>query len=103
MNGGLHVDPAQMETLGNRTMNSASDLDGQIKSLTGNKDSLMSIWRGDASAAFDQSVQAQLKNLDAFKELINELGTRITKGAGTFHTNEEENKKAANDLYDDEY
>ena len=99
---GIHVDPAQMEVLGRKTMSSAVDLDGQIKSLTGNKDSLMGIWRGDAAKSFDEAVQLQLKNLDAFKELINELGTKISKGASTFHTNEEDNSNAAKNLYNEQ-
>ena len=99
---GLHVDPAQMESHGKQTMNNAVELDNQIKSLTSNKDSLMGIWRGDAATSFDEAVQSQVKNLDAFKELINELGQRIMNGAGTFHTTEEDNASAAKNLYQDQ-
>jgi len=98
---GIHVDPAQMDALGKKTINSSADLDSQIKSLTSNKDSLIAIWTGNSSTAFDRAVQMQIKNLNAFKDLINELGQKITTGANTFYTNEEENANDAKNLYPD--
>jgi len=98
---GLHVDPAQMEANGKETINQASALDEQIKSLTSNKESLLSIWKGQAAEAFNESVESQITNLNSFKALIEELGNRITTGASTFNTNEEENTALAKELLSD--
>ncbi len=98
---GIHVDPAAMELRGKNTLNLAEELKNQIDSLNNNKENLMGIWNGDAATSFDTVVQTQVKNLDNFKLLIEEMGNKIITGATTFHENEQENADEAKKLFNE--
>ena len=101
MGNGLKVDPAAMNSLGKETVEQSVNLKNQIDSLTSNENNLMGIWRGDAANTFDETVTAQMKNLEAFKNLIEELGQKINTGANTFDENEQENVSDAKKLLDE--
>jgi len=101
MSNGLKVDPATMLNLGKETVGKSEDLKSQIDSLTSNENNLMGIWSGDAATTFDESVTAQMNNLEAFKNLIEELGTKINSGANTFDENEQQNVSDAKKLLDE--
>ena len=98
---GIHVDPAAMELRGKNTLNLAEELKSQIDSLNTNKENLLGIWSGDAATSFSEAVQAQVKNLDNFKLLIEEMGNKIISGAGIFHENEQENADETKKLFSD--
>ena len=104
MSNGLKVDPLSMMNFGKETIVKSTDLKSQIDSLKSNENNLLAIWRGDASKTFDESVTAQLSNLEAFKNLIEELGGKINAGANSFNENEQQNVSDAKKLlseYDD--
>ncbi len=99
MTNGIHVDPAEMETHGKSTLNLAEELKSQIDDLTKNESELQTIWKGDAANTFDEAVESQLKNLNEFKLLIEEMGNKIVGGASTFNTNEENNVTEAKKMF----
>lgn len=104
MSNGLKVDPLSMMNSGKETISKSNDLKSQIDSLKSNENNLLAIWRGDASKTFNESVTAQLSNLEAFKNLIEELGGKINTGANSFDENEQQNVNDAKKLlseYDD--
>jgi WXG100 family type VII secretion target len=101
MSTGIKVDPATMSSLGKETVGESENLKSQIDSLKGNENNLMGIWKGDAAKTFDETVTSQMSNLELFKELIEELGTKINTGATTFDENEQQNVADAKKLLDD--
>lgn len=96
---GLHVDAGSMNTQGMNTISNAETFASEINNLSGNVDSLMSIWRGLAATTFKGQVDEQIVNLNQFKELLNLLGEKITQGARHFDETEEENASAAANLF----
>ncbi len=98
---GIHVSPAEMEADGKSTLDLSNELNNEIKELTATKDSLTSMWKGDASDTFNDAATSELKSLTEFQELITEMGNRIISGANTFYNNEEENVDDAKKLLKD--
>ena len=59
----------------------------------------MTIWRGISATEFNNSYQEQAQNLQAFQQLLNELGESISKSAQILNTTEEENAAAGANLF----
>ena len=96
---GLHADTAAMNTNGKDTVAYAEYFSNELSSLRNNIDGLMAIWRGMSATEFNNSYQEQAQNLQAFQQLLNELGEGISKSAQILNTTEEENAAAGANLF----
>ena len=96
---GLHADTAAMNTNGKDTVANAEYFSNELSSLRNNVDGLMAIWRGISATEFNNSYQEQAQNLQAFQQLLNELGEGISKSAQILNTTEEENAAAGANLF----
>ena len=96
---GLHADTAGMNTNGKDTVANAEYFSNELSSLRNNVDGLMTIWRGISATEFNNSCQEQAQNLQAFQQLLNELGESISKSAQILNTTEEENAAAGANLF----
>ena len=96
---GLHADTAAMNTNGKDTVANAEYFSNELSSLRNNVEGLMSIWRGLSATEFNNSYQEQAQNLQAFQQLLNELGESISKSAQILNTTEEENAAAGANLF----
>ena len=96
---GLHADTSAMNTNGKDTVANAEYFSNELSSLRNNVDGLMAIWRGISATEFNNSYQEQAQNLQAFQQLLNELGEGISKSAQILNTTEEENAAAGANLF----
>ena len=96
---GLHVDSGNMNSQGLNTISNAESFANEISNLDGNVNSLMNIWRGIAASNFKEAVDAQIVNLNAFREVLSLLGEKIVDGARRFDETEEENATNASRLF----
>lgn len=96
---GLHADTSAMNTNGKDTVANAEYFSNELSSLRNNIDGLMAIWRGMSATEFNNSYQEQAQNLQAFQQLLNELGEGISKSAQILNTTEEENAAAGANLF----
>ena len=96
---GLHADTAGMNTNGKDTVANAEYFSNELSSLRNNVEGLMSIWRGLSATEFNNSYQEQAQNLQAFQQLLNELGENISKSANILNQTEEENAHAGANLF----
>ena len=96
---GLHAATAEMDNNGKDTVVNAEYFSNELSSLHNNVDGLMSIWRGISATEFNNSYQEQAQNLQAFQQLLNELGESISKSAQILNTTEEENAAAGANLF----
>ena len=96
---GLYVNSANMNTEGMNTVSNSQSLANEIANLDGNVNSLMSIWRGAAANSFKEVVDAQIVNLNSFREVLTLLGEKIIDGARRFDETEEENASNASRLF----
>ena len=96
---GLHADTAGMNTNGKDTVANAEYFSNELSSLRNNVEGLMSIGRGLSATEFNNSYQEQAQNLQAFQQLLNELGESISKSAQILNTTEEENAAAGANLF----
>lgn len=99
MSNGLHADTAGMNNNGKETVANAEYFANELASLRNNIDSLMTIWRGLSATEFNKSYQEQAQNLQAFQDLLNELGEKISRGANILNQTEEENASAGARLF----
>lgn len=95
---GLHADTGAMNTNGLDTVANAEFLSGELNSLRNNIEGLMTLWRGLSANEFNKSYEEQANNLEAFRQLLNDLGERISAGAAVLNRTEEENASAAANL-----
>lgn len=96
---GLHADTSAMNMNGKDTVANAEYFSNELASLRNNIEGLMSIWRGIAATEFNNSYEEQAKNLQAFQQLLNDLGESISVGAGILNDTEEENASAGAHLF----
>ena len=96
---GLHADTSAMNTNGKDTVANAEYFSNELSSLRNNVDGLMAIWRGISATEFNNSYQEQAQNLQAFQQLLNELGEGISNSAQILNTTEEENAAAGANLF----
>ena len=99
MNNGLHVSTADMNKNGKDTVASSEEFASELSSLRANVDGLMSIWNGIAANEFNKTYEEQATNLQAFQQLLNELGEAIQHGANILNKTEEENASAGAHLF----
>lgn len=100
MSNGLKVKTGEMYENGNQTVRDAGEFNEKINDLKSHKDSLMDIWRGPAANEFGTQVESQITNLNEFRDLLNEFGEKIMRGAQTFEDNENDAVARAQRLYD---
>ncbi len=96
---GLHADTAGMNTNGKDTVANAEYFSNELSSLRNNVEGLMSIWRGLSATEFNNSYQEQAQNLQAFQQLLNELGEGVSTAANILNRTEEENANAGAHLF----
>ena len=96
---GLHADTSAMNMNGKDTVANAEFFSNELSSLRGNVDGLMTIWRGLSANEFNKSYEEQAQNLQAFQQLLNELGEGISKSAEILNRTEEENASAGTNLF----
>ena len=96
---GLQVNTGAMDVNGKDTVANAQYFQSELASLQRNIDGLMTLWKGLSANEFNNSYQAQAKNLDAFRVLLNELGESISKGANILNRTEEDNASAGAHLF----
>lgn len=91
MAAGLEVSTSAMNTRGEETVNAAFDLMTKINSLSSHVEELMTIWSGPSATAFNKSFEQEKNDLSRFKDLLDELGVNISKGANILNKTEEAN------------
>ena len=96
---GLHADTSAMNNNGKDTVVNAEYFANELSSLRNNIDGLMAIWRGLSANEFNKSYEEQAQNLQAFQQLLNELGEGISKSAEILNRTEEENAAAGSNLF----
>ena len=96
---GLHADTAAMNNNGKETVTNAEYFSNELSSLRNNIDGLMTIWRGMSATEFNKSYEEQAQNLQAFQQLLNELGAGISQSASILNRAEEENAAAGSNLF----
>lgn len=89
--GGLHANTGAMNTRGEETVNAAFDLMTKINNLANHVEELMGIWSGPSATAFNNSFEQEKNDLSRFKDLLDELGINIKKGANILNKTEEAN------------
>ncbi len=96
---GLHADTAAMDANGRATVANSEYLDMEITSLRHNVEGLGTIWRGLSSNEFSKSFEEEEKNLQAFRQLLNDLGEAISKSAAILNRTEEDNADLGRNLF----
>ena len=96
---GLSVNTGAMDANGKQTVANAEEFANELSSLRNNIDGLMSIWRGLSANEFNKSYEVQAQNLNAFQQLINDLGEAISRGANIRNRTEEDNANAGAHLF----
>ena len=97
MSGGLKVNTGSMNTNGRDTVSSAENLASELSSLKSNMENLMTIWRGKSANDFNEAYEQQ--NFQAFQQLLNELGEKISAAAKNLNQTEEDNARAGSNLF----
>ena len=96
---GLHADTGAMNANGRDTIANAEYFSNELGNLRNNIEGLMTIWRGLSANEFNKSYEEQAQNLEAFRQLLNELGEKITESANISNRTEEENASAGAHLF----
>ena len=96
---GLSVNIGAMDANGKQTVANAEEFANELANLRNNIDGLMTIWRGLSANEFNKSYEVQAQNLNAFQQLLNELGEAISKGANILNRTEEDNANAGAHLF----
>lgn len=96
---GLSVNTGAMDANGKQTVANAEEFANELANLRNNIDGLMTIWRGLSANEFNKSYEVQAQNLNAFQQLLNELGEAISNGANILNRTEEDNASAGAHLF----
>lgn len=96
---GLHADTAAIDLNGRDTVANAEYLANELASLRNNVEGLGTIWRGLSSNEFAKSFETQEKNLQDFRQLLDDLGVAISKSASILNRTEEENAARGKNLF----
>ena len=99
MSNGLHANTSAMNTNGKETVASADEFSAELASLRSNVENLLGMWHGISANNFSNSYEEQASNLQAFQQLLNELGESISKGAEILNRTEEDNAAAGQHLF----
>lgn len=95
---GLNVNTEGMSGDGKRTIASSEEFANELNNLKSKMEELLSMWHGEASSEFNKSYLQHNEKLQLFKELLNELGSKIVVGSKIFDETEEANAAAAGRL-----
>ena len=96
---GLHADTGAMNMNGKDTVTNSEYFGNERASLRNNIEGLMGIWRGLSANEFNKSYETQDHNLEAFQQLLNDLGVAISKSANILNQTEEDNANAGAHLF----
>ncbi len=96
---GLSVNTGAMDANGKQTVANAEEFANELTCLRNNIDGLMTIWRGLSANEFNKSYEVQAQNLNAFQQLLNDLGEAISSGANILNRTEEDNASAGAHLF----
>ena len=96
---GLHADTAAIDLNGRETVANAEYLANELVSLRHNVEGLETIWTGLSANEFNSSFESQEQNLQAFRQLLNDLGEAISKSASILNRTEEENAERGRNLF----
>ena len=96
---GLSVNTGAMDANGKQTVANAEEFANELANLRNNIDGLMTIWRGLSANEFNKSYEVQAQNLNAFQQLLNDLGEAISRGANILNRTEEDNASAGAHLF----
>ena len=96
---GLSVNTGAMDANGKQTVANEEEFANELSSLRNNIDGLVSIWRGLSANEFNKSYEVQAQNLNAFQQLLNDLGEAISRGANILNRTEEDNANAGAHLF----
>ena len=103
MGNGIYANTDEIYRQGDKTINYAAEFATQINNLKSNKDGLLGIWRGEAATEFGNSVDEQVKNLNEFQSILEEMGNKIVEGSNRLHQTEEENTDDSKKLMEQDY
>lgn len=103
MGNGIYANTDEIYRQGDRTVNYAGEFATRITELKGKKDDLLGMWRGQAATEFGNSVEEQVRNLNEFQSILEEMGTKIVDGSNRLHQTEEENTDDSKKLMDQDY
>lgn len=96
---GIQARTSEMNQNGQQTVANADYFQNELASLRSNVESLMNIWKGLSATEFNKAFEEQMKNLDAFRQLLVELGESISRGAKILNKAEEDNAYAGSHLF----
>jgi len=96
---GLHADTAAIDLNGRDTVKNAEYLSNELTSLRHNVEGLGTIWRGLSANEFGKSFEGQEQNLQAFRQLLSDLGEAISKSASILNNTEEDNASLGRSLF----
>jgi len=96
---GLHADTGAMNINGKDTVANAEYFGNERASLRNNIEGLMGLWRGLSANEFNKSYETQDHNLEAFQQLLNDLGVAISRSANILNDTEEDNANAGANLF----
>jgi WXG100 family type VII secretion target len=96
---GLHADTGAMNVNGKDTVANSEYFGNERASLRNNIEGLMGLWRGLSANEFNKSYETQDHNLEAFQQLLNDLGVAISKSANILNQTEEDNANAGAHLF----
>lgn len=96
---GLHADTGAMNMNGKDTVANSEYFGNERASLRNNIEGLMGLWRGLSANEFNKSYETQDHNLEAFQQLLNDLGVAISKSANILNQTEEDNANAGAHLF----
>ena len=96
---GLHADTGAMNMNGKDTVANSEYFGNERASLRNNIEGLMGLWRGLSANEFNKSYETQDHNLEAFQQLVNDLGVAISKSANILNQTEEDNANAGAHLF----
>lgn len=96
---GLHADTGAIDLNGRETVANAEYLANELTSLRHNVEGLETIWNGLSANEFSKSFESQEQNLQAFRQLLSDLGEAISKSAAILNRTEEENADRGRNLF----
>lgn len=96
---GIYVDPSRVTKDGNDTIDSADEFFTEIRVLDSCVHELLSIWHGDAAAAFEKSFDSKTSELMNFQNALEARGENIVQSAKILDDNEQELAAIGSNLF----
>ncbi len=102
-NNGIKVSPETMKMHGEKAGRMTEEFKSKINNLNSYKNGLMQIWKGPSATEFDSAADIQVRKLNEFQSVLEEMSIKIKEGAATFERTEEENVQESRRLQDTDY